>query len=223
MYVAVILKVWFSNSLYRTIVWALAMKLLSGECHRISLMVSQYWCRLGALRQHAITWANVGPDLCRHMVSLGHNEVTHCGRDKIAAILQTAFSNSFWLKKLLYFDSYYVLGGPINNKPALPKDNALVPKTRQTIIWTSQWWTRLLMHICLTWTRGVDSASVKDLKNNSHWQFEERRSICENIIQIFNIRKHFDIIMRNVVVSAMIVGDLAPVGAGTSANTVVTE
>ena len=23
----------------------------------------------------AITWANVDPDLCRHMVSLGHNEL----------------------------------------------------------------------------------------------------------------------------------------------------
>ena len=43
------------------------------------LMVSQHWFRLwlGALRQQAITWANVDPDLCRHMVSLGHNELTH--------------------------------------------------------------------------------------------------------------------------------------------------
>ena len=28
----------------------------------------------GAIRQHAITWANVEPDLCRHMASLVHNE-----------------------------------------------------------------------------------------------------------------------------------------------------
>ena len=28
-----------------------------------------------AIRQQAITWANVDPDLCRHMVSLGHNEL----------------------------------------------------------------------------------------------------------------------------------------------------
>ena len=28
--------------------------------------------------QQAITWANIDPDLCRHMVSLGHNEnATH--------------------------------------------------------------------------------------------------------------------------------------------------
>ena len=30
---------------------------------------------LGAVRQQAITWANVHPDLCRHMVSLGQNEL----------------------------------------------------------------------------------------------------------------------------------------------------
>ena len=30
---------------------------------------------LGAIRQQAITWANVDPDLCRHVASLGHNEL----------------------------------------------------------------------------------------------------------------------------------------------------
>ena len=40
-------------------------------------MVSQHWCRLwlGAVRQQAITWANVDPDLCHHMASLSHNEI----------------------------------------------------------------------------------------------------------------------------------------------------
>ena len=27
------------------------------------------------VKQQAITWANVDPDLCRHMASLGHNEL----------------------------------------------------------------------------------------------------------------------------------------------------
>ena len=31
---------------------------------------------LGAVRQQAITWTNVDPDLCRHMASLGHNELS---------------------------------------------------------------------------------------------------------------------------------------------------
>ena len=29
------------------------------------------------VRHQAITWANVDPDLCRDVVSLGHNELTH--------------------------------------------------------------------------------------------------------------------------------------------------
>ena len=29
--------------------------------------------------KQAITWANVDPDLCHHMASLGHNESTQCG------------------------------------------------------------------------------------------------------------------------------------------------
>ena len=55
------------------------MKLLSGECHKTWLKRSQQWFRqwLGAIRQQAISWAS---KLCRHMASLGHNELTHWGR-----------------------------------------------------------------------------------------------------------------------------------------------
>ena len=44
----------------------------------ILLMISQHWFRwwLGAVRQQAITWANVDPDLCCHMASLGHSELS---------------------------------------------------------------------------------------------------------------------------------------------------
>ena len=28
-----------------------------------------------AVRQQAITWENIGPDLCRYMASLGHNKL----------------------------------------------------------------------------------------------------------------------------------------------------
>ena len=40
-------------------------------------MVNHYGCRqwLGAVRQQAITLANVDPDLCPHMASLGLNEL----------------------------------------------------------------------------------------------------------------------------------------------------
>ena len=45
------------------------------EFHK-TLVLSQHWFRqwLGAVRQQAITWAKVDPDLCRHMASLGANE-----------------------------------------------------------------------------------------------------------------------------------------------------
>ena len=32
----------------------------------------------------AITWANVGSDLCRHMVSVDHDELTHSGLNSMA-------------------------------------------------------------------------------------------------------------------------------------------
>ena len=43
----------------------------------MSLIISQHWFRqwLGAVRQQAITLANVDPDPCRHMTSLGHNQL----------------------------------------------------------------------------------------------------------------------------------------------------
>ena len=56
----------------------LPVKLLSCECHRTSFVSCQHWFKywLGAVRQHAITWANVvDPYLCRHMASLDHNEL----------------------------------------------------------------------------------------------------------------------------------------------------
>ena len=48
-----------------------SVKLLSGECHNTSLIISQHWFRLwlGAVRQQAITWANIDIDLCRHMAT----------------------------------------------------------------------------------------------------------------------------------------------------------
>ena len=53
------------------------VKLLLYECHSTPLMISQHWFRywLGAVRQQAITWDNVDPDSCHHMLPLGHNEL----------------------------------------------------------------------------------------------------------------------------------------------------
>ena len=53
------------------------MKWHSGDCHWTSLKRNQHWFRywLGAWWHQAITWANVDPNLCCHMASLGHNEL----------------------------------------------------------------------------------------------------------------------------------------------------
>ena len=63
------LEIQFSSLLY----WLVHSELLlirpSDEQYRTLLMISQYRFRqwLGAIRQQAITWANVDPDLCRRM------------------------------------------------------------------------------------------------------------------------------------------------------------
>ena len=69
----------FANSPYRIVAWALTVKLLSGECHRTSLIRSQYWFKswLHAARQQAITWANADLVLDPHIASLRHNESIH--------------------------------------------------------------------------------------------------------------------------------------------------
>ena len=53
------------------------MKVPSDKRHWTLQMISQQWFRywLGAVRLQAITWANVDPDRCRHMASLGPNEL----------------------------------------------------------------------------------------------------------------------------------------------------
>ena len=82
----VILKMQSSILLYWLVSSNLLMIMSSDECHRTLLMISQHWFRLWhvAVRQQAITWANVDPDQCRHMASLGCNELI---------IIENRFSN----------------------------------------------------------------------------------------------------------------------------------
>ena len=65
-------KIEFSNWLCRIIIWALPETLLSGECLKTLLMKSQHWSRkwFGAV----VSWANIDPDICRHMASIDANE-----------------------------------------------------------------------------------------------------------------------------------------------------
>ena len=56
----------FSNSLHRTVTWALALKLLSGEYHPLKIP----WTLV-----QVMTWCRRAPDICHHMASLGHSEL----------------------------------------------------------------------------------------------------------------------------------------------------
>ena len=71
-----------------------------------------------AIRQQAITWSNVDSILCRHMASLGYNELKHRNRFKMQTTHSMTFP-SFGLQHcpfvrniVLVFWRVYVLRGP---------------------------------------------------------------------------------------------------------------
>ena len=61
-----------------SLIW-MSLHLTDGQSTLVQVMT-------GAIRQQAITRASVDPDLCRHMASLGHNELkgVHDVRNKLA-------------------------------------------------------------------------------------------------------------------------------------------
>ena len=48
------------------------------------------------MRQQAITWANGDSDLCCHMMSRGHNELTHCGITLVQVMASFLTPPSHW-------------------------------------------------------------------------------------------------------------------------------
>ena len=75
------------------------------------LMISQLWLRwwLGAVRQQAITWANVNPDLCRQMAALGLIELNHYLRPMLTYFqLWPKAHNSMKWKKLRFLFCRYL-------------------------------------------------------------------------------------------------------------------
>ena len=79
----------FDDVIMKLISWALSLKSVLSERHKIPLMISQHWFRqwLGAVRHQAITCANVDTDLRRHMVSLSPNEFHKRSAEPLPAIL----------------------------------------------------------------------------------------------------------------------------------------
>ena len=72
------IQVHFTNSFGESL--SFPLQLVLGEYHRAPL-ISQHWFRLwlGAVRQKAVPWTIGSPELYRHIASLFHNELTHCG------------------------------------------------------------------------------------------------------------------------------------------------
>ena len=72
-----------------------------------------------------------------------HKQLTHWGRDKMAAIFQTTFSNAFFFSENVWISLKislrFVPNGPINI-PSIGSDNGLAPARRQAIIWTKGGW-----------------------------------------------------------------------------------
>ena len=72
-----ILEKWFFKLLSVIDGWAIsseiALRLMSLDLidDKSTLVQVMAWCR----QQKAITWPNVGPDLCHHVAWLGHNEL----------------------------------------------------------------------------------------------------------------------------------------------------
>ena len=96
------MKFWISNFQANLIDgWVISCEILSAECLWTLLMISQHW--LSAVRQQAITRANVDPDLCRHMVSLCHNELRYASalynsRHSGCLLIAHLWSGTLWHK-----------------------------------------------------------------------------------------------------------------------------
>ena len=106
--VDVILQVYFSNAFYEFMFFAFHVKSISGECNKSVLVISQHLFRkwLGAPRQQVISWTNVDPVLCRHLASLGHNELksnTNTSRRRTAPIFKNNWKTdrNLWAKRFL--------------------------------------------------------------------------------------------------------------------------
>ena len=76
---------------------------LMSSALRSPLMISLHWFRIFWCSQvQAITWAHVDSDLYCHMVSLGHNELTHDSLNKMAGIYRGQFQLHFLERKNCY-------------------------------------------------------------------------------------------------------------------------
>ena len=130
-----------------------------------------------AWRHKAITWANVDPDLCHHMVSLGHNKLKirrlqdrlifnmvntlrprQNGRHFTDGIFKCIFLNeNAWI--LIKISMKFVPKGPINNIPALVKIMAWRHPGDKPL--SEPMMVSLTKHICVTRPQWVNPYTGK--------------------------------------------------------------
>ena len=143
--------------------------------HRTLLMINQPSGIDRAMRQQDITWANVDPDLCHHMISIGHNYL-FCSTSAINTlrprqngwhfpddIFKWIFLNeNVWIS--ISISLKFVPRGPINNIPTLVQVMAWRRPGDKPL--SEPMMVRLPTHICITrpqWVKGKCSEICGDL------------------------------------------------------------
>ena len=148
--------------------------------HQWPLFIPTYW---DVWQIKATLWKmsiHINADWHRYASSwtvVGKLDLTHWGRDKMAAIYQTAFSNAFPWMKMYEFRLKFVRKGSINNTPALVQIMAwrrLGDKPLSGLMMV-----RLPTHICVTRPQWVN-------KLVCHIQIQAL-NITKNILEMFVI------------------------------------
>ena len=138
---------------YRYDIWKAAQQIL--PTRRANL-----WAMERLKLQGASLWGFDEP-VCGCSAQHSHaGLLTHWGRDKVAAILQTTFANAFsWLKCTNFaikFDWSLFLKDRIDNIPALVQIMAW--RHQATSHYLNQRWPSQLTHICVTLLQWVNFA-----------------------------------------------------------------
>ena len=119
----VILKIF--KLIIEKITWAL---LSLWDCYQVKATLShdlrsQYWVRqwLGTVRQQAITWANVDPDMCHHMAWLGHNGLKKHGNKFALPVIYLhgagIWNLCVWKTRIRFILLYVVKQEPQHQQP----------------------------------------------------------------------------------------------------------
>ena len=118
--------------------------------------------------------------ICRHMVPVPHiyqtmalEMLTHWGRDKMAAILQTTLSNTFFFNENVLISAKislkFVPTDPINNIPALVQIMAWRRPGDKPL--SEPMMVRLPMHICVTQPQRANVLQAKWQQHRNHSLF----------------------------------------------------